>query len=433
MTTAQALMPWTASRLKNVAKFVTSGPRGWSQYYSDAGPIFLRITNVARSRIDLLLADLQRVVPPTNAEGVRTIVEAGDILVSITADIGSVGIVPEGLGSAYVSQHLALVRLNHRLVDPRFVAYSLSSKVSQRYLEESMQGGTKAGLNLDDVRDLPIHLPQLVYQKVISSYLDRKTAAIDALIEKKRKLVELLAEKRAALINQAVTKGLDPTVPMKDSGIPWIGKIPAHWKTKRTRFLCRKIKTGTTPPTSEPLWYTEGEVPWYAPSSFSSDGLDLSEPKALLNPDVWKYKLVPRFALGTVLIVGIGATLGKVAHLEREGSANQQVLALEFCPLVMNTRFAAYQFKYREAVFRDLAQYTTLPIMNQEGVADHVAVCPPLIEQAEIVEYLDGNTQKTDQILAICGSQLSLLQEYRQALITAAVTGQLEIPEEPQE
>ncbi len=90
-------------------------------------------------------------------------------------------------------------------------------------------------------------MPPLPTQKAIADYLDEKTAAIDALIEKKRKLLDLLAEERAALINQAVTKGLDPTVPMKDSGIPWIGEIPAHWDVLQLRRLIRRIEQGWSP------------------------------------------------------------------------------------------------------------------------------------------------------------------------------------------
>jgi len=366
-----------------------------------------------------LLADLQRVVPPTNAEGVRTIVEAGDILVSITADIGSVGIVPEGLGSAYVSQHLALVRLNHRLVDPRFVAYSLSSKVSQRYLEESMQGGTKAGLNLDDVRDLPIHLPQLVYQKVISSYLDRKTAAIDALIEKKQKLVELLAEKQRSVVDnqlwqdEACNKEVQLVylvsllsgfaaqsehfsredrdirllrgVNISPNGLRWddVVRWPAREAGKLKRYLMRP-----------------GDIVLGMDRPWISDGLRI----ATIQEQDCPCLLVQRVAR---LRVG--------AHL----SSRYLKMALQ------SKRFQSHLEPETTGV--------SVPHISGEQILSFRVPLPSLERQDSISASLCSEISKLEELIRKVVDQICRLQEYRQSLITAAVTGQLEIPEEPQE
>ena len=320
-----------------------------------------------------------------------------------------------------------------RKVTGRFLFYYLSELFGQ-YVWAGTAKSTVESLRRPMIQEFLVAIPPVATQERITAFLDVKAARVDAVIDRKRRLLELLAEKRAALINQAVTKGLDSTVPMKDSGIPWIGEIPAHWEAKRTRFLCSRIKTGTTPPTTEAELYSDGLIPWYAPGSFDSETLQLSEPKALLNERVWKSNMVPRFRKGAVLVVGIGATLGKVAHLDVEGTANQQVLALEFNPKVMDSRFAAYQFKYRETVFRDRALFTTLPIMNQEGIAEHHVLCPSLDEQRAIVVHIEAKLKRMDKTKSLAGQQVSRLQEYRQALITAAVTGQLEIPvTEPEE
>lgn len=237
---------WDVKRLKFVSDFITSGPRGWGQYYAHEGAVFLRIGNVSRIGIDLLLDDIQRVMAPPSVEGIRTLLKQNDILVTITADIGSVGVIPGGLGEAYINQHMALVRVSQLQAHPRFIAYAAKSSWGKCHFDLSMQGGTKVGLGLDDVRDMPFGAAPYFEQESIAAYLDEKTA-IDVLIEKKRKLLDLLAEERAALINQAVTKGLDPTVPMKDSGIPWIGEVPAHWSVQQVRRVVQRIEQGWSP------------------------------------------------------------------------------------------------------------------------------------------------------------------------------------------
>ncbi|MCA9643372.1 MAG: restriction endonuclease subunit S, partial [Myxococcales bacterium] len=112
-------------------------------------------------------------------------------------------------------------------------------------------------------RKFLVPVPPMGVQRAIADFLDRKTAAIDALIEKKERLIALLEEKRQALITQAVTKGLDPSVPMKDSGIEWLGEIPAHWEVKRIKYVCR-LESGHTPSRSEPSFWVEDEcvIPW---------------------------------------------------------------------------------------------------------------------------------------------------------------------------
>jgi type I restriction enzyme S subunit len=199
---------WHAVRLKYVSTFVTSGSRGWAEHYSDDGSIFLRIGNLARDGIDLDLSDTQRVQPPLGAEGERTAVAAGDLLVSITADIGSVAIVPEDLGPAYVNQHLALVRLRSD-VSPRFVGYALRAHSLQGQFRLALYGGTKQGLGLDDVANLWIPLPPLPEQIRVATYLDDTAHRIDRVISKIREQIAKFHEYRTALISAAVTGKVD--------------------------------------------------------------------------------------------------------------------------------------------------------------------------------------------------------------------------------
>lgn len=200
---------WGVGRLKDLASFVTSGSRGWAQYYADDGPMFLRITNLPRGgSVDLLMEDLRYVDVPAGAEGARTQVQEGDILISITAEMGAVAVVPCGLGEAYVSQHVALTRPK-RSVDSRWLAYVMASNVGCQHYENRLYGGTKIQLSLDDVRETPIPIPPIAEGMAIKEHLDRETSQLGVLVEKTRQSIDLLREYRTALISAAVTGQID--------------------------------------------------------------------------------------------------------------------------------------------------------------------------------------------------------------------------------
>ncbi len=221
---------WRVLPLKRDLAFLTSGSRGWAEHYADDGALFIRIGNLTRDRLDLDFSDIQRVAVPAGAEGERTRAKPGDVLFSITAYLGSVAVIPEEIETAYVSQHVALARLRQRLFVPAWVALVTLSFVGKTYLEMQGYGGTKIQLSLDDIANMLITAPPISEQTAVIAFLDRETAKIDALVEEQQRLIALLKEKRQAVISHAVTKGLDPNAPMKDSGVEWLGEVPAHWE-----------------------------------------------------------------------------------------------------------------------------------------------------------------------------------------------------------
>jgi type I restriction enzyme, S subunit len=200
---------WEVKRLKFITTFVTSGSRGWAQYYSDEGAIFLRIGNLSRTSISLDLEDIQHVSPPEGTEGERTKVKQHDVLVSITANIGSVAVVSQDLGEAYVNQHVALTRPHLEVIDSKWFGYCLLSRVGQEQFYALLYGGTKDGLGLDDVKNLFLLVPSILEQRTIATYLDRETGKIDALIARIREGIEKLKEYSTALISAAVTGKFD--------------------------------------------------------------------------------------------------------------------------------------------------------------------------------------------------------------------------------
>jgi type I restriction enzyme S subunit len=263
-------------------------------------------------------------------------------------------------------------------------------------------------------------------QQAIAAFLDCERAKIDALVAKKERLIELLQEKRTALITQTVTKGLDPNVLMKDSGIEWLGKIPAHWEVASLKRQAKRIQTGTTPPTGERQYYEDGIVPWYGPGSFAKD-LPLQEPVKFISESALRDGVARVFEVGSAVIVTIGATIGKVAFLEFPGSCNQQITGVTFDLHHVVPKYGAYQLKRLEPVLRGRAPNTTLPIIDQEEVGCLPFMVPPAREQEAIAVFLDGETTDIDALVAKIRDAIEHLKEYRMALISAAVTGKIDI------
>lgn len=166
---------WEVCSLDSVANFVTSGSRGWARYYATEGSLFLRIGNLTRQHINMRLDDLVRVKPPELSEGNRTAVDTDDLLISITADLGIIAVIPEGFESAYVNQHIALVRLVKSEVAPRFVGWFLSSRSGQTQFEKLNESGAKAGLNLGTIKQLKIPKMEIAEQSRIAAILDDAT------------------------------------------------------------------------------------------------------------------------------------------------------------------------------------------------------------------------------------------------------------------
>ncbi len=201
---------WVMKKVRHCSELVTSGSRGWAQYYADSGDLFLRITNLDRDSINLLLDDIQRVDPPEGAEGARTHTKAGDLLVSITADLGSVAVVPSDLEPAYVSQHLALVRLDSPDVDPEWIAYSIFSNIGKYQLKLAGYGGTKVQLSLPDIKEVAFcHPPALEEQKKILEHIRSTVGRMDALIEAATRAITSLTEYRSAIISAATAGRID--------------------------------------------------------------------------------------------------------------------------------------------------------------------------------------------------------------------------------
>lgn len=337
-------------------------------------------------------------------------------------------------GEFYASEH-ALV------VSPlkEFAVVWMGELLRAMNLGQFSVTAAQPGISAEMIRGLRIPVPPLPEQRAIAAFLDRETGRVDRLVAKKRELIERLKEKRTALISRTVTRGLPAEAaakaglpvnpPLKPSGLDWLGDIPAHWEALTVRRRAKRIQTGGTPATAEERYYEDGTVPWFGPSSFD-DRIVVSEPVKLLNASAVKEGVARMFAVGATMVVTIGATLGKVSSLTEAGSCNQQITVIEFDQRRIHPRFATYQLKRLEPALRAIAPSATLPILDQGEVSDIALGVPPLPEQAAIAAYLDTETAKLDALVGKVEAAVERLQEYRTALITAAVTGKIDVRKE---
>lgn len=260
-------------------------------------------------------------------------------------------------------------------------------------------------------------------QKQIANYLDHKTALIDKLLESNEKKIKLLEEKLKATINQAVTKGLDQNVKMKESGVEWIGEIPEHWEVKKLKYVS-SIGTGSTPPTSNSEYFENGDINWFTPSDYNGDSAILSESKRKISNLAVSERSIELLPPNTIFLVGIGATAGKVGISTQTAYCNQQ---LNYIEPKENPNYTFYLLSLSKYYLFKTANFATLPIINQSTLGSLKVSIPSNDEQLKIVAFVEEEINKYKMLKLKLTEQNKLLKEYRQSLISHVVTGKVDV------
>ena len=298
-----------------------------------------------------------------------------------------------------------------------FKSYGFIDKIN------SLTVGIREGKNIQYVDFSNMLLPcfDIDEQQKIASFLDRKCSEIDEMVVLQEKIIEELKAYKQSVITEAVTKGLNPDVPMKDSGIEWIGEIPENWEVKRLKNVFR-LKTGTTPDGYDVIG--EGDkISWFTPSDISDECNELyGSERSLLKSAVGDVELFP---LGSIMFVGIGASAGKLGYAQIEGYSNQQITAL--IPNGVNGKYFYYFLIADKRRLKDNAFFTTLPIINNGYLSQNRVICPPISVQNEVVEYLDTKCSEIDNLISIKQSKIESLKEYKKSIIYEYVIGKKEV------
>lgn len=281
-------------------------------------------------------------------------------------------------------------------------------------------GGVRQGGTWDDLSVLKMIVPPKHEQTKIADFLDKKVAQLDKVKSLLEEQIKTLEDYRQSLIYETVTKGLDKTVPLKDSGVDWIGQIPEGWEVGRLKDFV-KFQTGTTPPQSVGVNQDESGIPWFKPGDFSDNSIDLlSSENHITHEVVMQYNLSV-YPKKTILLVGI-ASIGKVGYSAQPSYSNQQITALRTIGEIY-PRYLAYLMFSSGRFIKETALYTVVPIINNQYLATMRLVLPSENEQKIIVEYLDRKLEQINQMIAIKKEQIENINKQRQTLIYDYVTG----------
>lgn len=282
-------------------------------------------------------------------------------------------------------------------------------------------------LRYNNFVQLSLPFPSLNEQRTIGAFLDHETARIDALIEEQQRLIELLKEKRQAVISHAVTKGLDPTVSMKESGVEWLGEVPAHWVVRKLKNLV-SVRGGSTP-SKEVELYWEGEIPWVSPKDMKSERIsDSIDHVSELAIEDGGLNIVRS---GAVLIVVRGMILihsVPVAITDVDVTINQDMKAMAPGAELSSDYLSLMLQGVRDAVFQyiDSSAHGTRKLEWERFELMDLPI-PPHEEQVRVVRFIEEQKHAIDDLAEQAASAIALMNERRSALISAAVTGKIDV------
>lgn len=309
-------------------------------------------------------------------------------------------------------------------INSKYVYYYYLSVDEYKRLKPFYTGLRKV-VRTETFLNIEFALPSLKEQQSIANFLDNATCKIDTLIQKQQNLIELLKEKRQALISHAVTKGLNPHVKMKDSGVEWLGKVPEHWESVCLKWIA-KIYSGGTPDKTNFSYWEEGTIPWI--SSGEVNQFFITEPTTYITEEAYEKssaKWIPKNAL-VMALAGQGKTKGMVAQLGIMTTCNQSMAAIVLSENV-SERFIFWWLTSNYEKIRNLAGGDLRDGLNLDIIGS--IVCPYFLlsEQQQIANYLDKSTCKIDTLIAKAQKAIELLKERRTALISAVVTGKIDV------
>ncbi|NSW54182.1 MAG: restriction endonuclease subunit S [Anaerolineae bacterium] len=331
-------------------------------------------------------------------------------------------------GRIWVNNHIHILRA--KKVVSNFLVYVLNIVDYKNFIDGSTRDKLTQGL----MGMIPIPLPPLPEQQTIAAFLDHHTARIDALIAKQQRLIDLLHEKRTALISHAVTQGLDPAAPMRDSGVAWLGEIPSHWEVRKIKFILRNkknaIKTGPFGSQLKNSDMASDEVKVYnqrnvIDSDFSTGDYYISSEKFL---ELREFEIFP----DDILITTRG-TIGRCAIFPENrdrGILHPCLIRLELDQNKVLNQFLIWYIQdanqFKSNIFFE-SNATTIEVIYSGTLKQVSVAVPPISEQLAIMDYLDRETTKIDTLVEKQHQVIERLQEYRTALISAAVTGKIDV------
>lgn len=409
------------------------GRIGWqglkAEEFIDDGPYLVTGTDFCNGRVNWKTC--YHISQDRFEEAPEIHVRNGDLLITKDGTIGKLALICDAPNAVSLNSHLLLMRPLDDQIDSRFLFWVLSGEEFSHYTDISQSGTIMASLSQDKIARFIYALPSVVEQQAIADYLDAKTAEIDGLVADCEREVELLREYRKAIISEAVTKGLDPNAPMKDSGVELIGEIPEGWAIKKLRY-CGTTQNGISKAaeffgTGSPF-ISYGNVYRDELNSPGRYGLVESSDEEREKYSVKRGDILFTRTSETIDEVGIAA--GALSDIPDSCFAG---FLIRFRPdedWGVTPEYAAYFFRsdsYRPYLTKEM-MLVTRASLSQQLLGGVAALVPPLVEQQAIVAILDAKTVEIDALIDNKRQMIEKLREYRKSLISEAVTGKFKVP-----
>ncbi len=412
---------WETLRLKWVVHSVLTGGTPNKEAFEEG---YIDWLTPGDFKDEVVLKSAQKQIAPEKAtKGLQLFPPNSVLIVGIGATLGKVGLLKT---KSAANQQINGVIPNNRIV-PIYLAFSLLAQ--NAFMKQIANISTLSIMNQDKTKQIPLAVPPIDEQKQIVKYLDKETTKIDTLIDKQEQLITLLQEKRQAIISHAVTRGLNPNVKMKDSGIEWLGEVPAHWVVTQIKYVAQ-INPSKSELKTIPL---DTPVTFLPMESIGETGrLDIRNSKPLsevvsagytylAENDVIIAKITPCFENGK----------GAIATGLLNGIAFATTEVVPFRCFRIHNQFL--YFLLSSSPFRKIAEGSMYGAGGQKRVSDtffanYKCCIPPADEeQKQIAAFLDSETTKIDTLIKKCETAIELLKERRTALISAAVTGKIDV------
>lgn len=410
---------WVDCKLRRLSKIVRGGsPRPIEDYLSDEGYNWIKIGDTIKG--SKYITSTKQKIKKSGLSATR-FVHSGDLILTNSMSFGNPYILD--IDGCIHDGWLAFSELNG--IDKEYLYYVLVSDLCGKQFKLQVDGGVVQNLNIDKVKDTWLALPPIEEQSSMVAYLDTATAKIDEAIAQQQKMIDLLNERKQIIINNAVTKGLNPDAPMKDSGVDWIGEICKNWRMYRLKHL---LKTNLMYGANESAESEETSYPRYIRIT------DIDE-NGKLKPDTFRslepLKAEPYLLTrGDILFARSGATAGKTYLFDEDIKACFAGYLIK--AQVSNKLLSRYLMYYTRSGIYDqwknsIFIQATIQNIGADKYANLRIPLPTIEEQKTIVSYLDTETMKIDKVLDTHKRQISLLQERKQIIINDVVTGKVKV------
>jgi type I restriction enzyme S subunit len=418
---------WDIPKIKSIATFCGGGtpsrdnPSYWNGDIPWVSPKDMKSEQISTTEEAITEEGLNSSASSTLPEGCVLMVVRSGILKHT---------IPVGINHRPVAlnQDMKALQFDPELCRPDFFFRWVQGLNDSLLLAWSKQGATVESIEHAYMANSLLPLPPLSEQSTIADFLDQETAKIDELIAEQERLIELLKEKRQAVISDSVTKGLNPDAPMKDSGIEWIGQVPEHWEVRPVKYLA-KVGNGSTPSREVPEYWSESGFPWLNSSVVNLP--EVTEAEGFVTERALQECHLPIVVPPAVLvgITGQGRTRGMASMLRIEATLNQHLAYVTPSSKQMDVKFLLRVFEMAYLKLRRDSEEAgaTKGAITCEQIGNLRIPLPPITDQRSIVIFLDDETAKLDTLTTEAQRAITLLQERRSALISAAVTGQIDV------